>query len=187
MARRKSEKQKLVERIRRKNERVQRLYDSTSESGEANGFLKTQRQKFGAITKNKNNSKIALGYLNKMSLSRLKLLERQQDFFIKSKWVTKKGRAEIAKKQYETMTDLGYELSKKEFKVMRKLFGDDDIQELRDMKNFSSDAIISFAENTKNSFDEIQSAVKEVMQSDGYENMNAVQIKKAVNEIINRK
>ena len=187
MAKRKSEKQKLVERIRRKNERVQRLYASTNRSGEAEGFLKTQRQKFGAITKTKNPSKIALGSLNKMSLSRLKLLEHQQDLFIKSKWSTKKGRAEIAQKQYETMTDLGYELSKKEFKIMRKLFGDDDIQELRDMKNFSSDAIISFVENTKNSFDEIKSAVKEVMQSDGYENMNAVQIKKAVNEIIKRK
>ena len=187
MAKRKSEKQKLVERIRRKNKRVQRLYTSTKRSGEAEGFLKTQRQKFGAITKTKNPSKIALGSLNKMSLSRLKLLEHQQDLFIKSKWVTKKGRAEMLQKQYEAMVDLGYDITKKEYNVMRQLFGDDDIQELRDMKNFSSDAIISFVEDTKGNFNRVKSAVQDVIKSDGYKDMNAVQIKKAVNEIIKRK
>ena len=55
------------------------------------------------------------------------------------------------------------------------------------MKNFSSDAIISFVEDTKGSFNKVKSSVQEVIQSDGYKNMNAVQIKKAVNEIINRK
>ena len=85
------------------------------------------------------------------------------------------------------MTDLGYDITRKEYNVMRKLFGDDDIQELRDMKNFSSDAIISFAEDTKGNFRKVKSAVQEVIQSDGYKDMNAVQIKKAVNEIIKRK
>ena len=187
MAKRKSEKQKLVERIRRKTERVKRLYAPTNNSGEAEGLLKTQRKKFGAITKTKNPSKIALGSLNKMSLARLKLLEHQQDLFIKSKWVTKKGRAEMLQKQYESMVDLGYDITRKEYNVMRKLFGDDDIQELRDMKNFSSDAVISFVEDTKGNFKKVKSAVQEVIQSDGYKDMNAVQIKKAVNEIIKRK
>ena len=85
------------------------------------------------------------------------------------------------------MVDLGYDITRKEYNVMRQLFGDDDIQELRDMKNFSSDAIISFVEDTKGNFRKVKSAVQEVIQSDGYKDMNTVQIKKAVNEIIKRK
>ena len=93
----------------------------------------------------------------------------------------------MLQKQYESMVDLGYDITRKEYNVMRQLFGDDDIQELRDMKNFSSDAIISFVEDTKGNFNKVKSAVQEVIQSDGYKDMNAVQIKKAVNEIIKRK
>ena len=53
MARRKSEKQKLVERIRRKNERIQRLYASTNKSDEADGFFKNTATKIWCNHKDK--------------------------------------------------------------------------------------------------------------------------------------
>lgn len=192
MAGHKNVRKELIAHIKEQNKEVQRLYKEGVASGEIKGFLRTQRNKFSAITHTKNNRKIALGSLSKMNIASLKLLENQQKMFINSKWVTAEGREEIAQKQYETMLNDGfYELSQEQFNAMRDLFADDDIEAMRETKDYSSDQIISLAETRKESVDKIIEAVKYVQSLDGYSEMTATdidtEIKKKLNDDIKKK
>ena len=79
----------------------------------------------------------------KLSKTQLSDLLHQQELFLNSKWSTKKGRKEIAEKQYKKMLETYPGLTRKGFKLIQQILSDDgSIAELREKKQLSSEQII---------------------------------------------
>lgn len=113
------------------NRRFKEIQEEERQSGVPSEFINTQRVAFSQLTKTKNKYKFATGNLQKMSVKTLKAIERQQKAFLKSKWSTPEGRAEIFQKQYETFTDT-YNVSEENFKIIHKVLGSENFRGLKD-------------------------------------------------------
>lgn len=113
------------------NRRFKEIQEEERQSGVPSEFIKTQRVAFSQLTKTKSKYKFATGNLQKMSVKSLKAIERQQKAFLKSKWSTPEGRAEIFQKQYETFSDT-YDVSEENFKIIHKVLGSEAFRGLKD-------------------------------------------------------
>lgn len=113
------------------NRRFKEIQEEERQSGVPSEFIKTQRVAFSQLTKTKSKYKFATGNLQKMSVKSLKAIERQQKAFLKSKWSTPEGRAEIFQKQYETFSDT-YNVSEENFKTIHKVLGSENFRGLKD-------------------------------------------------------
>lgn len=113
------------------NRRFKEIQEEERQSGVPSEFIKTQRVAFSQLTKTKSKYKFATGNLQKMSVKSLKAIERQQKAFLKSKWSTPEGRAEIFQKQYETFSDT-YNVSEENFKTIHKVLSSENFRGLKD-------------------------------------------------------
>lgn len=107
----------------------------------------------------------------KLSKAQLSDLLHQQELFLKSKWSTKEGRKEIAKKQYKKMLETYPELTKKGFKLIQQILSDDgSISELREKKQLSSEQIIDIV--VRSDFNvvkkQIASVINRLSESDSF-------------------
>lgn len=107
----------------------------------------------------------------KLSKTQLSDLLQQQELFLNSKWSTKKGRKEIAEKQYKKMLETYPELTKKGFKLIQQILSDDgSIAELREKKQLSSEQIIDIA--VRSDFNvgkkQIASVINRLSESDSF-------------------
>ena len=131
----KEERKALIDKIKTDmteiNRRFKEIQEEERQSGVPSEFIKTQRVAFSQLTKTKSKYKFATGNLQKMSVKSLKAIERQQKAFLKSKWSTPEGRAEIFQKQYETFTDT-YNVSEENFKTIHKVLGSENFRGLKD-------------------------------------------------------
>ena len=115
----------------------------------------------------------------KLSKTQLSDLLQQQELFLNSKWSTKKGRKEIAEKQFKTMKKNYPNLTKKGFKLIQQLLSDNGaIAELREVKQLSSEQIIDVAlqSDFKASRKQIASAINRLSESSSFKNMKNSQI-----------
>ena len=131
----KEERKALISKIKTDmaeiNRRFKEIQEEERQSGVPSEFIKTQRVAFSQLTKTKSKYKFATGNLQKMSVKSLKAIERQQKAFLKSKWSTPEGRAEILQKQYETFSDT-YDVSEENFKTIHKVLGSENFRGLKD-------------------------------------------------------
>lgn len=168
----------LINQINRQYKVVKRKYEATAKSGEVDNFLKNQRAKFGALTNTKNTKTIALGSLSKLSTRRLEELARQQQLFINSRYTSAKGRREIAKNQYEGMLENYPTLTRKQFNIIQKVFGDKNkIAEMRENKGYSSGQVLDIATHKGATITKIQDAINIITKRDDYEQLKAYEVR----------
>ena len=144
------------------NRRFKEIQEEERQTGVPSEFIKTQRVAFSQLTKTKSKYKFATGNLQKMSVKSLKAIERQQKAFLKSKWSTPEGRAEILQKQYETFTDT-YDVSEENFKIIHKVLGSEAFRGLKD-KIPPSRAVVEYLQ--EEGFDKRQAAVDAIPKFD---------------------
>lgn len=137
------------------NRRFKEIQEEERQSGVPSEFINSQRVAFSQLTKTKSKYKFATGNLQKMSVKSLKAIERQQKAFLKSKYSTPEGRAEIFQKQYETFTDT-YEVSRENYKKITKVLGSKAFRGLKEF-NVPSDVIIEYLND--NGYDKSQAVV----------------------------
>ena len=122
----KQERQQLIGEIKTNmseiNRRFREIQAEERQNGVSSDFIKSQKVSFSQITKSKNKYKFGTGNLQKMSVKNLNALLRLQKNFLKSKYSTPEGRAEIFEKQYATFSDI-YDISKEEYKKLIKVLG----------------------------------------------------------------
>lgn len=115
----------------------------------------------------------------KLSKTQLSDLLQQQELFLNSKWSTKKGRKEIAEKQYKKMLETYPELTKKGFKLIQQILSDDgSIAELREKKQLSSEQIIDIAKRSdfNVSKKQIASVINRLSETDSFKGKKNSQI-----------
>lgn len=144
------------------NRRFKEIQEEERQSGVPSEFINTQRVAFSQLTKTKSKYKFATGNLQKMSVKRLKAIQRQQKAFLKSKYSTAEGRAEIFQKQYETFTDT-YDTSKENYGKIVKVLGSKSFRGLRQI-TVPSDVIIEYLK--ENGWDKSQAVVDAIPKFD---------------------
>lgn len=144
------------------NRRFKEIQEEERQSGVSSEFIKTQRVAFSQLTKTKSKYKFATGNLQKMSVKSLKAIKKQQKAFLKSKWSTPEGRAEIFQKQYETFSDT-YNVSEENFKTIHKVLGSEAFRGLKD-KIPPSRAVVEYFQ--EEGFDKRQAAVDAIPKFD---------------------
>ena len=110
----------------------------------------------------KTNRVIPIGNLSDYGTKRLKTLLIQQKKFLKSKWSTPEGRAEIFQKQYETFTDT-YDVSTENYKKITKVLGSKTFRGLKQI-TVPSEVIIEYLK--ENGWDKSQAVVDAIPKFD---------------------
>ena len=115
------------------NKRYKELRELERQGDAPLDFINTTISNFREATGKtpKTNRVIPIGNLSDYGTKRLKTLLVQQKKFLKSKWSTPEGRAEIFQKQYETFTDT-YNVSEENFKTIHKVLGSENFRGLKD-------------------------------------------------------
>ncbi len=178
-------KQELIKQIRRNNERINKRYDSAYVGGYISSeYLQTMAEKFDAITGNTStrpnvnwNIEIKLTGIGSLKKQQLEDLLNQQQMFLQSKYTTRKGRAEIKRKQFETLQDKFPELTKKQFNILQKIFSDKNlIGEMVEKKGWDSNQKIAIAKAMKKrGFNDLEKAIKTLSEMPNLEKMTSTQ------------
>ena len=139
------------------NKRYKELRELERQGDAPLDFINTTISNFREATGKtpKTNRVIPIGNLSDYGTKRLKTLLIQQKKFLKSKWSTPEGRAEIFQKQYETFTDT-YDVSTENYKKITKVLGSKAFRGLKEF-NVPSDVIIEYLK--ENGWDKSQAVV----------------------------
>ena len=139
------------------NKRYKELRELERQGGAPLDFINTTISNFREATGKtpKTNRVIPIGNLSDYGTKRLKTLLIQQKKFLKSKWSTPEGRAEIFQKQYETFTDT-YDVSTENYKKITKVLGSKAFRGLKEF-NVPSDVVIEYLK--ENGWDKSQAVV----------------------------
>lgn len=137
------------------NRRFREIQEEERQSGVPSEFISSQKVAFSQLTKTKNKYKFATGNLQKMSAKKLKAIQRLQKAFLKSKWSTPEGRAEIFEKQYATFNDT-YTIIKEDYGKLRKVLSSKAFRGLSEYQP-PSQAIIEYLQ--ENGWDKSQAVV----------------------------
>lgn len=144
------DRQQMLEEIRRNASVINDRYDDALLNGYMRSdFFTGQVDKFNTIMGTNRKYRPDFSKADKLSDTQLSDLLQQQELFLNSKWSTKKGRKEIAEKQYKKMLETYPELTYKGFKLIQQILSDDgSIAELREKKQLLSEQIIDIAKRS---------------------------------------
>lgn len=139
------------------NKRYKELRELERQGDAPLDFINTTISNFREATGKtpKTNRVIPIGNLSDYGTKRLKTLLIQQKKFLKSKWSTPEGRAEIFQKQYETFTDT-YDVSTENYKKITKVLASKAFRGLKEF-NVPSEVIIEYLK--ENGWDKSQAVV----------------------------
>lgn len=184
-------KKELIKQIRRNNERINARYESAYIGGYiASDYFQTMAERFDAITGNTSTKKnvdwnihINITGIGNLQKQKLEDLLNQQQMFLKSKYTTKKGRAEVRRKQFESLQDKFPELTKKQFGVLQKIFSDKGlVAEMMEKKGWDSNQKLAIAKSMKKrGFNDLEKAIKELSKNNNLDEMSSSQ---ALNELL---
>lgn len=134
----------IRENFREINIRASEIRREDIQTGTQSEFLLNQQSIFRALTNTVSRVKISTGNLSRFNKTRLSDILAQQRLFLRSRWSTAEGRAEIRQRQFETFQQRVPGITEEEFENIRTFFshGNRIYSELLESGMLASDQVV---------------------------------------------